>query len=100
MGPEHTPGRDHSIDHLAVTRSLIDGYFRGKIDEIGVEINDVMSWPVEVKLGAVIERRGQAIASLAKLKDEMERARQFVLNALGQTESSHTILSTESDKGS
>lgn len=77
--------QDH-MPRLSEARAKIEGFASGKIDEIEVEMEEVHGWSGNVKLGSTVKRKDQELMSLVKLKEEIERFRDFVVRNLDEVE--------------
>lgn len=98
MSPEAKPNNpdngnfDHLMHDLEAAANKIDGYYVGKLGKVDEEIEDVESWENSVELGAVVKRKGQELASLKKLRLEIQRSREHVVPMLAN------IINTYSDQ--
>lgn len=76
-------GEGH-INPLEALKARLGGYFDGKIDEIGEEIEEVKKWPQAIRLGSKIKRKDQELLWLFRLKEEMERVQAYVNSSIEQ----------------
>lgn len=79
--PKNTGQERVSIE---VALGTINGYFDGKLDEIGLEIEEVAKWTRSIKLGSRIERKDQKLAHLEDLKKHLEHAKAFIERTLSR----------------
>ncbi len=86
MGPEGSRDIDHSTDFLEVAMSRIEGYFLGKIDEFGIEIDGVGlgHGPNEVNHSNG-HRRSQETEMLERCRRELQNTMDFLMGTKLET---------------
>lgn len=75
MTIEHEPDNKLTVQEA---KARIEGFIDGKTDELAEEIELVRRWPTNIRLGPVIKRRDQEIASLERTQEELGRVKSYV----------------------